>query len=205
MPEQLDDGQPRRGLWEIVWSRRMLVCALLGFSSGMPLYVLVSLLPAWLRTEGVSLVLIGAFSGVRAPYSWKFVWAPLLDCYPAPGLGRMGRHRGWALGMQFLLLLVIGALGWIKPSQSLAIIAVLAVLVALFSATQDIVVDAYRRELLPDAELGLGNAVFVNTYRIAGLVPGGLALPLADHLPWAAVYWIVAAFMLIGVVALRAP
>jgi PAT family beta-lactamase induction signal transducer AmpG len=181
----------------------MLVCALMGFSSGMPLFVLVSLLPAWLRTEGMSLASISAFSWLKLPYTWKFLWAPLLDLYAPFGFGR---HRGTILCTQAALLALIGAFGWFAPRESITAIAVLAGVVALTSATQDIAIDGYRRELLEDAELGLGNAVAVNAYRVAGLVPGGLALVLTDHLPWSSVYWIVASFMAIGTVGtLLAP
>ena len=192
-----DDLASRARLWGLVFNRRMLACALLGFSSGMPLYVLIQLLPAWFRTEGLSLATISSFSLLKLPYTWKFLWAPLLDRFSLP---RLGRHRGWMLLAQLLLLAVVGAFAFFEPTVSTFAIAVLALLVAIFSATQDIAVDAYRRELLPDAELGLGNSVFVNTYRIAGLIPGGLALPLAERLPWSSVYWIVASFMLVGVI-----
>lgn len=176
-------------------SRRMLVCALLGFSSGLPYYVLVSLLPAWFRSHGVGLAEIALFGWLRLPYTWKFLWAPLLDRYTLPWLTR---RRDWAVAAQLLLILSLGAMGWLSPADSLWPVAGLALLVAISSATQDIALDAYRRELLDDLELGLGNSLAVNLYRLSGLVPGGLALYLADRLSWSSVYWVVASFMLIG-------
>ena len=176
----------------------MLLCFALGFSSGLPLWVGLTLLQAWLHREGVSLVDIGLFNLTGLPYTWKFLWAPLLDRYPLPFLGR---RRGWALATQFALALGIAAFGWLDAAASPATVAVLALLVALFSATQDIVLNAYQRELLPDHELGLGTAMHVNAYRLAQLVPGSLALIMADHFPWGIVFPCVAAFMLVGVLA----
>jgi PAT family beta-lactamase induction signal transducer AmpG len=175
-------------------NRRMLICIFTGFTSGLPLYILISLLPAWLRSEQVDLKSIGLFALIQLPFTWKFVWAPLFDRYALP----MGRRRGWLLVTQIALLFTIPLFGSLHPKLDLWAIAYLAAVVAFFSASQDIVLDAYRRELLPDAELGLGNAVHVNAYKIAGLVPGALSLVLADHLPWNAVFLITALFMLPG-------
>ncbi|WIM04974.1 MAG: AmpG family muropeptide MFS transporter [Candidatus Nitricoxidivorans perseverans] len=176
-------------------NRRMLICVFTGFSSGLPLYLLLNLLPAWLRTEGISLKAIGLFALIQFPYTWKFLWSPFLDRYALPWLGR---RRGWMFLTQVLLLTAIAALGLFAPQTDLSAIAALAVLLAFVSATQDIALDAYRRELLPDHELGLGNSVHVNAYRIAGLVPGSLSLILADLLPWGQVFAITALFMLPG-------
>ena len=190
------DGQQRN--WrEILFNRRMLVCIFIGFTSGMPLYVLIQLVPAWLRSSGVDLATIGLFALVGFPYTWKFIWSPLMDRYKWPFLGR---RRGWALVTQVLLLVCIGLMGHFDPAESLRAIVALVFLVALFSASQDIVIDAYRRELLDDDELGTGNSFFVNAYRLASLVPGALALILSDHLPWSTVFWITGAFMLVGVI-----
>ncbi len=182
---------------EAILNRRMLICAFTGFTSGLPLYVLIQLVPAWLRVEGVSLTEIGFFTLVGTPYTWKFLWSPVMDRYTLPFLGR---RRGWMLVTQLALLASIGALGILKPELSIWPVAYLAAAVAFFSASQDIVLDAYRRELLPDAELGLGNTIHVQTYRLAGLVPGSLALILADRLPWDAVFAVVAAFMAVGII-----
>lgn len=176
-------------------TRRMATCVLTGFASGLPLYLLINLLPAWLRSEGVDLKTIGFFALIQFPYTWKFFWAPLLDRYALPWLGR---RRGWMLLSQIGLLFCIGALGGLSPATAIGPVLWLAGLLAFLSATQDIVLDAYRRELLDDAELGIGNAVHVNAYRVAGLVPGSLSLILADLLPWTQVFWITAAFVLPG-------
>ena len=181
---------------ESVFNKRMLICVFTGFTSGMPLYVLFQLVPAWLRDGGVSLTEIGLFALVGIPYTWKFLWAPLMDRWVPPFLGR---RRGWMLMSQLALVVAIGVMGLYQPSQSTGLIAALAFIVALFSATQDVAVDAYRREILPDEELGLGNSIHVQAYRISSLVPGSLSLILADILPWSSVFWITGAFMLTGV------
>jgi PAT family beta-lactamase induction signal transducer AmpG len=175
----------------------MLICIFQGFSSGMPLYVLIQLVPLWLRSEGIDLATIGLFNLVMLPYAWKFAWAPLLDRYRLPFLGR---RRGWALLSQILLILSIGMLGAVDPSSMLRTAVWLVFATSLFSATQDIVLDAYRRELLADDELGVGNSIFINAYRLSSLIPGSLALVLSDVLPWSVVYWIVAVFMSVGIV-----
>jgi len=182
---------------EILLNRRMLICLFQGFASGMPLYVLIQLVPGWLRTEGVDLATIGLFSIVTLPYTWKFVWAPLVDRYRLPFLGR---RRGWTLATQVLLLASITQFSAIDPTASLTAVVWLVFAISLFSATQDIVLDAYRREMLPDDELGTGNSLFINAFRASSLVPGSLAFVLADHVPWAVVYWVVGGFMAIGIV-----
>jgi PAT family beta-lactamase induction signal transducer AmpG len=184
-------------VWQQLFTRRMLICVFTGFASGLPLYLLLNLVPAWLRTEHIDLKVIGAFALIQFPYTWKFLWAPLLDRYAVPVLGR---RRGWMLIMQGALLVVIAALGGFSPQKDLMMIVMFTTLLALLSATLDIALDAYRRELLFDNELGLGNAVHVNAYRISGLIPGSLALILADHLPWDMVFMITALFMLPGMV-----
>lgn len=181
---------------EIIFNRRMLICVFTGFSSGLPLYILISLLPAWLRSEGVDLKAIGLFSLISLPFTWKFIWAPLFDRYTLP----LGRRRGWLLLTQLALLISIPLFGFLHATLDIWTVAYFAGLVAFFSASQDIVLDAYRREILPDIELGLGNVVHVNAYKIAGLVPGSLSLILADHLPWKSVFLITALFMLPGIV-----
>ena len=181
---------------EALFNRRMLACIFIGFTAGLPLWILISLLPAWLRTEHVDLKSIGLFALIQLPYTWKFLWSPLMDRYALPMLGR---RRGWMLVTQLLLLASIPLFGYLRPALDLWTIAYLAAAIAFFSASQDIVLDAFRREILPDAELGLGNALYVNAYRIASFVPGALALILADHLPWQHVFIITALFMLPGI------
>ena len=177
----------------------MAICVLIGFASGLPLYLLLNLVPAWLRSSGVDLKTIGLFALIQFPYTWKFIWAPLLDRYGLNFL-KLGRRRGWMIVTQLGLVGTIGALGGLDPQSDVSTIMLIAALVAVFSATQDIALDAFRRELLSDEELGLGNSVFVNAYRVAGLVPGSVSLILADRLPWNEVFWITAAFMLPGIV-----
>jgi PAT family beta-lactamase induction signal transducer AmpG len=177
-------------------NRRMLICVMTGLASGMPLYLLIQLVPAWLRAAEVSLAEIGLFALVGLPYTWKFLWAPLMDRIRLP----LGRRRGWMLGAQVGLVCAIGALGYVDPLNQTGLVAVFASVIAFLSATQDVAIDAYRREILPDEELGLGNAIHVQAYRIASLVPGSLSLILADILPWVWVFWITAAFMGVGIV-----
>ncbi|WP_374486545.1 AmpG family muropeptide MFS transporter [Zoogloea sp.] len=183
--------------WRALANRRMLICVLTGFSSGLPLYLLLNLIPAWLKTEGLSLKAIGAFALIQFPYTWKFIWSPFLDRYALPLLGR---RRGWMGATQVLLLAAIAWLGSVSPTADLGLVIGLTALIAFLSATQDIVLDAYRRELLPEIELGIGNAIHVNAYKLAGLVPGSLSLVLADHLPWAQVFLVTALFMAPGLV-----
>ena len=180
-------------------NRRMLICIFTGFASGMPLYLLISLVPAWLRTEGVGLKEIGFFALIGLPYTWKFFWSPLLDRYQISFFPRFGLRRSWMMATQVLLFLSIASLGFFDPTTQLWSIAWLCVAIAFLSATQDIVLDAYRRQILPDNELGLGNSIHVNAYRIAGLVPGSLSLILADSLPWQQVFFITAGFMFMGI------
>ena len=188
---------PLKETWRTaLFNRRMLICVFIGFSAGLPLYLLINLLPAWLRSEGVDLKAIGLFALIQLPYTWKFLWSPLMDRF---GLPVLGRRRGWMLATQILLLVSIPAFGLLHPKLDLWAIAYLSAAVAFFSASQDIVLDAFRREILPDAELGLGNAVYVNAYRISSLVPGSLALILSDLLPWSSVFVITALFMLPGI------
>jgi PAT family beta-lactamase induction signal transducer AmpG len=197
MTEREADSAAAEPTWrQALFNRRMLICVFTGFSSGLPLYILINLLPAWLRSEQVDLKTIGLFALIQLPYTWKFLWSPLLDRYAFPALGR---RRGWMLVTQLLLLGAIPLFGYFHPREDAWAIAYLAAAVAFFSASQDIVLDAYRREILPEVELGLGNAIHVNAYRIASLVPGALSLILADHLPWSSVYWITALFMLPGI------
>ena len=181
---------------ERILNQRLLLCILTGFSSGLPLFILISLLTAWLREGGVDLKAIGLLALVQFPYIWKFVWAPLCDRY---GLA-MGRRRTWMLVSQLALMASLPLFGWLTPHTDLALISGLAVAVAFFSATQDIAIDAFRRELLHDEEQGLGNVIHVNAYKIAGLIPGSLSLILADHLSWRTVFTITALFMLPGLV-----
>lgn len=189
---------PRKlSLKEAILNRRMLVCIFNGFTAGLPLYYIFQFVPAWLRTQDVDLKTIGLFALVQLPYTFKLFWAPVLDTWVPPFLGR---RRGWMLISQIGCMLAMASLAFFDPGKSLQSIVILVTLVAVFSATQDIVLDAYRRELLPDNELGLGNSFYQNAYRVAGFIPGGLGLILADYIPWTMANLVVAAFMLVGVI-----
>lgn len=186
---------PVRG-WRHYFTRHMLICVMLGFTSGLPLFILYNLLSAWLKAEQVDLKSIGLFALVGFPYTWKFLWSPLMDRFRFPMLGR---RRGWMFFTQLALLATIGSMGFYSPATDLTIIVFLAGLVAFLSASQDIVIDAYRREMLSDREQGSGTALFVNAYKMSTLVPGSLSLILSDFLSWQLVFSITALFMLPGV------
>ncbi|QEY23724.1 AmpG family muropeptide MFS transporter [Neisseria animalis] len=187
--------ESRSGTLRQIFSRRMLICIFTGFTSGLPLYFLINLIPAWLRSEHIDLKTIGLFALIGLPFTWKFVWSPLMDAVRLPLLGR---RRGWMLVTQVCLLASLAAYAFLNPHRHMAVIMALSFVVAFFSASQDIVLDAFRREILPDNELGLGNAIHVNAYRIAALVPGSLSLVLADIMPWQNVFVITALFMIPG-------
>ncbi len=181
-----------------IFSRNMLICIFTGFTSGLPLYFLYSLIPAWLRLEKIDLKTIGLFALIGFPYTWKFIWSPLLDSVRLPFLGL---RRGWMLVMQIALLLLLAAYAFVRPQEHLSIILGLSLVVAFFSASQDIVIDAFRREVLSDEELVLGNSLYVNAYRISSLIPASLSLILADRMPWSSVFIITALFMIPGLLA----
>jgi MFS transporter, PAT family, beta-lactamase induction signal transducer AmpG len=177
---------------------KMATLLVLGFSSGLPFYLTSKTLQAWMTTAKVDLATIGFFSLVTLPYSLKFVWAPVMDRYIPPFLGR---RRGWVLITQVLLLIAVAAMSLHDPRLGLKMLAVNAIAIAFFSASQDISLDAYRTDVLQDREMGAGAAVFVMGYRVALLVTGGLALYLADSISWPTVYLLLASLMLIGIIA----
>ncbi len=176
---------------------KMAALLVLGFSSGLPLFLTSRTLQAWMTMSNVDLTTIGLFSLVALPYSLKFLWAPLVDRFIPPFLGR---RRGWILIAQVLLILAIGAMGLHDPQRGLQLIAFNAVMIALFSATQDVVIDAYRTDVLADREMAGGVAIYVVGYRIALIVTGSLAFIMADRLSWPITYMFLAGLMLIGVV-----
>ena len=196
-------ADPKRrpvGVVRAALNRRALICVFTGLASGLPLYILVSLVPAWLRIEGIGLVEIGLFATVSSlPYTWKFLWAPVMDRYLPPKFARLGRRRSWMLLTQLAMFPCIAALPLVDLERELWTAAALCAAIAWLSASQDIALDAYRRELLPDRELGFGNSMHVNAYRVSGLVPGSLALVLADHISWNAVFAVTAGFLAIAV------
>ncbi|MCX8711398.1 AmpG family muropeptide MFS transporter [Gilliamella sp. B3464] len=184
-------------IFKTIFTTKMLICIFTGFASGLPFYLLLQLLPAWLESEGINIKTIGAFSLTQMPYIFKFVWAPFMD---NTSLFHLGRRRGWMLISQIILVLSISLLGFLSPSLNIWLIATLCFIIALFSATQDIALDAFRRELLLDNELGLGNSIHTNAYRIAGLVPGSLSLILSSYLAWHSVFIITALFMIPAII-----
>ncbi len=174
----------------------MAVMVLLGFSSGLPLPLTSGTLQAWLTIAGVDLRTIGIFSLVGLPYTIKFLWSPLMDRFVPPWLGR---RRGWIIPTQLALMLGITSMVLVSPQYAPLALALLALIVAFTSASQDIVVDAYRTDLLPEVERGIGAATFIMGYRIAMLVGGALALILSDQIGWQNTYLIMAGLMIVGV------
>jgi PAT family beta-lactamase induction signal transducer AmpG len=174
-------------------SKRMLIALLMGFASGLPLLLTGSVLQAWLKDGGINLTDIGLFALVGLPYTLKFLWAPLFDRYALP---QLGRRRGWLMATQLALAAALAALSLAQPTPNhLLWISAASLIVAFFSASQDIVIDAYRRESLSDDELGLGSALYVNGYRIGMLLAGGGGLIIADHTSFAFMYQLMAACM----------
>ncbi|UCD33910.1 MAG: AmpG family muropeptide MFS transporter [Desulfobacterales bacterium] len=174
----------------------MLVALLMGFACGLPLLLTITVLQAWMKEAGVDLTVIGMMALVGLPYTLKFLWAPVLDRFTLPFLGR---RRGWLIVVQVVLIFSISGLGFTDPAKNPWMVAFAAFLVTFFSASQDIVVDAYRREDLSDQELGLGSSLYVNGYRVGMLLASGGGLIMADHMPFSMVYQVMAACLLPGV------
>lgn len=180
--------------------RRVISILLLGFSSGLPLALTGTTLSLWLREEGLSLTAIGLFANVATPYALKFLWAPLVDKMPIPILSRaLGRRRGWMIFTQICLILSILGLGASHPATSIEMTALFAFLVAFSSASQDIVIDAFRVEISDERTLAAGAAAIVFGYRIGMLVSGAGALYLATSVSWEMTYTIMAGMILIGI------
>lgn len=177
--------------------RRVLLVLLLGFASGLPLLLTFSTLSAWLATEGVRRAAIGAFALVGTPYAFKFVWSPLIDRLPPPL--PLGRRRGWGVAIQLALIVAILGLGLQNPKHHLLLMGVLALVVAFLSASQDIVIDAWRVEILPLDLQGPGAGMIQTGYRLAMLVSGAGALVIAARVGWFAAYATMAALMAVGV------
>jgi len=185
--------------FKIFTQRNTVILLLLGFASGLPLALTSGTLQAWMTVENVDLKTIGIFSLVGEAYVIKFLWSPMMDRYTPSFLGR---RRGWLILTQLLLVVAIFAMGFMDPSKDLFWLASLAVLIAFASASQDIVFDAYKTDLLLPEERGSGAAVSVLGYRLAMLVSGGLTLWLADrYLGWQHMYWLMSGLMLTGVIA----
>lgn len=184
--------------FQVFTQRKMAAIGLLGFAGGLPLFLTSRTLQAWMTAEQVDLTTIGLFSLVGLPYSTKFLWAPFIDRYCPPFLGR---RRGWMAITQALLALAIAALAFGNPRTAVLAFAFTALGVAFLSATQDIAIDAYRVDVLKPLEAGAGTAVYVVGYRAALLITGSAALILADRMTWNSVYLAMAGLMLLGVAA----
>lgn len=184
-----------------LFSKKMLVILLLGFSSGLPLLMTGGTLKTWLAREHVDISMIGYFSWVGLAYSLKFLWSPLLDRFT---LFKDHRRKSWMLLTQVAIMLCLFVIGSLNPHDNLALMAAIAVLIAFFSATQDIAVDAYRREYLSNEELGLGSSMTMYGYRIAMLLSGGAGIGLVGSeiwpLTWGQLYYLIAACMSVGII-----
>ena len=178
-------------------TRSMAVMVLLGFSSGLPLPLTSGTLQAWLTVAGVDIRTIGIFSLVGVPYTLKFIWSPLMDRFVPPWLGR---RRGWAISTQILLVAGIVWMAFCSPQSSPYSLGILALIVAFISASQDIVVDAYRTDVLSEKERGTGSATFIVGYRVAMLTAGAIALIMSDQIGWQTTYLVMAALVMVGMV-----
>jgi PAT family beta-lactamase induction signal transducer AmpG len=180
-----------------MFSLKMVAMFTLGFASGFPYYVVREVLKAWLTDANIDLGTIGLFSAVAIPYTWKFVWSPVMDGVTPPFLGR---RRGWMLITQVGLVVLIALLGRLDPARSLSAMAVVAFCIAVFSASQDIALDAFRREYLTDEELGVGTGIWMNAWRVGMFASTGTAFLLADSIGYSNVHLILAAIMGVGIV-----
>ena len=189
---------------EVYRDRRVLAIFALGISSGLPLLLTFSTLSAWLATEGVSKASIGLFAAVGIPYSLKFLWSPLIDGLQVPLFARLGQRRGWAVFVQLLLMGAIFALGSLTPKEEPVATAALALLTAFLSASQDIVIDAYRVEILGPEQQGAGATMIQMGYRIGLLIAGAGALYLADAFGWHVAYAVMALLLGIGIATILA-
>lgn len=187
----------REPWWRLLSGRQMPALILLGFASGLPFQLVGDTLKAFAKTAGQDLTTIGFYSAVAVPYALKFLWAPLIDRFDLP---LFGRRRGWAILMQAAIALGLVSIAMIDPAQSPWLLAVLALGVAIGGATQDIVVDGWRADVLRREQVGFGTAIFVGAYRIAWITAGAVALYIADQWSWQIAYLVMAAAMGIGVV-----
>lgn len=184
----------------LAFNKRMLLVYWIGFISGLPLMLTLTVLQAWLASDNVSITQIGLITLVGLPYTYKFLWAPVLDKYTLPMPRCTHRRKSWMMACQFFLACAILAMANFSPANHLWLIALLAISIAIFSATQDIAIDAYRTEyLLPD-ERGIGSAIFIFSYRLATLISGGLGLVFADHFGWQLYFYVMSVVMLLSIV-----
>ena len=172
-----------------IFNLKMFVTFFMGMASGLPLLLTLSTLQAWMKDSQVDLTQIGLITLVGLPYSWKFVWAPIFDRYT---LFFLGRRRGWLLVTQIGLMVTIALMSLLNPLNQITLLVIAAAGVAFLSASQDIVIDSYRREILNDDELGLGSSVYVYGYRTAMLISGAGSLIIADKFSWSTAYLFMA-------------
>lgn len=183
--------------------RRVLAIFFLGFSSGLPFGVLAEPMVAWLADSQVDKTTIGLFSLVSLPYALKFLWAPIMDSMPLPIVTRFfGRRRGWVLVTQFLLIGSIIKLGFSDPAQNLWWVAVFALLVSFVSASQDIVIDAYRVEILKENQLAAGAALAINGWRLSSWGGAAVGLIFSDLVSWSMVFLGLALTLGVGIIAI---
>ncbi len=182
---------------KIIFSKRLISILFFGISSGLPLLLIGSTLKAWMKELNVDLGTIGIFAIVGLPYTIKFLWAPVLDRFKLPFLDR---RRGWIFISQIILSVLFLLLSFCRPDLNPISVGVVTFLIAFFSATQDIAIDAYRREILPDIELGLGSSFAVNGYRIGMLIAGSGAFLLADRFGWRNTYILMSTIMFLCVI-----
>jgi MFS transporter, PAT family, beta-lactamase induction signal transducer AmpG len=183
--------------FEVYRSPRMAIMVVMGFASGLPFALPRGTLQVWMATVGIDLRTIGIFSLIGLPYTLKFLWSPFMDRFVPPFLGR---RRGWIVLVQLALFLGVVGISFSSPEKMVIALAGIALFVAFGSASQDIVIDAYRTDLLKQHERGFGTAIFVIGYRIGMLVSGGLALVLSDRIGWKNTYLVMAAFMAVVIV-----
>lgn len=179
-------------------NKRLFIVFLLGFSSGLPLAMLSSTLQAWYAASGMSLLITGSLSLMGIPYAYRFLWGPIVDRY---SLCSLGKRRSWILCMQVSLLIGFNLMAWLSPEQHPQLLAVLALILACLSATQDIAIDAHRTEYLPFREHALGATLAVFGYRLALLLSGGVALILAQHYGWMFTYRFMGGLLILGMIA----
>jgi len=190
-------SESKKVLLKAIFSPRMFVALIMGFACGLPLALTTSLLQAWMKNKGVDLGVIGLMSLVGLPYTLKFLWAPLFDRFTLPFLG--GRRKGWILAAQIILVISIIGLGSTDPVQNPWMVAFAAFLVTFFSASQDINVDAYRREDFLDEQLGLASSLYIFGYRVGMLLAAGGGLIMAAYMPFSKVYLVMALCLLPGI------
>lgn len=184
--------------WSLLKNHSLLLVFILGFTSGLPLSLSITTLQAWFTVSNIPVVAIGWLTLLGMPYTYKFIWAPLLERYP---LSWLGPRRGWIVVTQITLLCEIAALSCLDPQQNPGLICLLALLISFVSATHDSVVDAYRTDILKVHDAGKGSALFVMGYRIAMLVSGGLSLVVASQVGWHITFIFIAILMLPGIIA----